>query len=673
MTSVIPESTCRDLAKSLRYEWLETNGLGGYASGTIAGCHTRKYHGLLVAALPEPAGRFLLLSDYEDSIAAGGAEHHLACHRYPGVYHPNGHKFLTSFSREACPTFTYHAGRSSLRKQIMMLPGENTVLVRYELLASPDPVTLRLRPLLAFRDHHSLKRQDSCVHTQVALCPDGFDIHPYDGMPSLYIRSNSPASFHAQPDWYSNLEYEREAERGYDYHEDLFCPGLLSIPLRKGQSAIIAASVSASAAPSEEQWAQELLRRRQKRRAMEDLSHGAPAAIAGQLPDLLMAGQKFLIHAQGRRPAIIAGYPWFDDWGRDTLISLPGLTFCSGNPEMGVAILKSVGEAERDGLIPNFFAANPDHHAYNAVDASLLYFHAVQHMLAATGDRRTVQERFWPVMLRILTRFMEGTRNDIYMNADGLLHAGNRDTQLTWMDAKVRGVPITPRHGYAVDINALWYNAIRFADELAQAFGTRVPWPADLADQCGAAFRDLFWMDEALCLADSCADGQLDRSIRPNQVLAVSLPYSPLTPDQQAGVVEKVRRELLTPFGLRTLSPRDHSYRGRYEGDQDARDAAYHQGTVWPWLVGHFGAAALRVATDRQASLATLIQTLTPLIDYSLRNQGLSQVPEIFDGDPPRRPNGCFAQAWSVAELIRLLTFHTALPDSLNLPATGKL
>lgn len=654
MPVAFDHNICHDLTQSLHYEWLETNGLGGYASGTIAGPRTRKYHGLLVAALAEPAGRFLLLADVEDSFSSDRHTCFLASHRYPGVYHPNGHEHLVSYSQDECPTFTYQSGQTLLRKQILMLPGENTVLLRYEILKASGPLTLHLKPLLAYRDHHSPKRQDSCIHSQVDPHPAGFDIHPYDGMPPLHIRTSRSSSFDAHPDWFRNFEYEREAERGYDNHEDLFCPGQLNIPLHKGQSVIVTASVTALIPATEETWNHELARRRQDRQAMHTLA-SKTNSLSPQLSDLLLAGQKFLIQAQGTRPTILAGYPWFDDWGRDTLISLPGLTFCSGNPEMGIAILKSVGDAERDGLIPNFFASNPDHHAYNAVDASLWYFHAVQHMLVATHDRRTVEEHFWPVMLRILTRFMEGTRNHIFMNTDGLLHAGNRDTQLTWMDAKSHGIPVTPRHGYAVDINALWYNAIRFADELATAFGTRTPWPTDLADRCRSAFQSLFWMETDACLADACADGILDRSIRPNQIFAVSLPHSPLTPTQQTAVVEKVRRELLTPFGLRTLSPRDPAYCGRYEGDQETRDAAYHQGTVWPWLIGHFGTAALRVAPDRQSALTNLIQTLTPLIDYSLRNQGLSQVPEIFDGDPPHRPNGCFAQAWSVAELIRLL------------------
>lgn len=656
MSISFDQEVCRDLNQSLHYEWLETNGLGGYASGTVAGCHTRKYHGLLVANLSYPPGRFLLLSDIDDSILIGHQESPLACHRYPGVYHPAGFNFLTSFTLDDCPTFTYLVGHTRIRKQILMPAHENTVLIRYDILKSSKPVTLCLKPLLAYRDHHGLKHQDSCIRTAVNSRPDGFDINPYDGMPPLHIRTNRPSTFQAQPDWYRNFEYAREAERGYDHHEDLFCPGLLEIPLRQGQSVIMTASVSTSTAFTASTWDSERSRRQQDQQKYTALAQGAPAELAQTLPDLIRAGQQFLIWTPDNRPTILAGYPWFDDWGRDTLIALPGLTYCCGNPDMGTAILKSIGEAERDGLIPNFFSSNPDHHAYNAVDASLWYFRAVQHMLEATGDIRTVHEHFWPVMQRILNRFMEGTRNDIFMNADGLLHAGNRDTQLTWMDAKSRGIPVTPRHGYAVDINALWYNAICFSDALATTLGAPTPWPSDLATRCKAAFQSLFWMADSSCLADSFADSHLDRSIRPNQVLAVSLPYSPLNLSQQTSVIETVRRELLTPYGLRTLSPHDPAYKGRYEGDQDTRDAAYHQGTVWPWLIGHYGEAALRVAPDRQAAISDLIKTLGPLLDYSLLGGGLHQVPEIFDGDTPHRPNGCFAQAWSCAELIRLLT-----------------
>jgi len=655
MATHLDPETCRDPARSFRDEWLETNEIGGYASGTVAGCRTRKYHGLLVASLASPPGRFLLLAGYEDSLLSGKTETPLACHRYPGVLHPGGYRFLTSFSLDLCPAFTFQNGPCRVTRQILMPHGENTVLVRYSLEQPDTPVTLRLKPLLAFRDHHWLKQEDTAIRTAVDRHGNGFDISPYDGMPTLHIRTSIPSVFHDQPDWYRNFEYEREAERGYDYRESLFCPGFLEVALRQGQDVVVAASAAPVPTTLEEAWNKEITRRRRISLSLPEPGAGTPPESAALLPGLIRAGRQFVIRTPTGRPAIVAGYPWFDDWGRDTLISLPGLTFCSGDPETGIAILQSVGNAERDGLIPNFFAADPAHHAYNAVDASLWYFRSVQHMLQSTGDFETIRSRFWPVMQRILAHFMQGTRNRIFMNENGLLHAGSHDTQLTWMDAKSHGRPVTPRHGYAVEINALWYNALCFSASLGDRFQDPLPWPTDLPDRCRAAFLRLFWLEDSASLADSFADGQLDGSTRPNQILAVSLPFTPLSPAQQAGVVEKVRRELLTPYGLRTLAPSDPAYRGRYEGNQDERDAAYHQGTVWPWLLGHYAEALLRVAPDRKAAASDLLATIRPLLDYVVRDGGLGQVPEIFDGDPPHRPNGCFAQAWSVAELIRMI------------------
>jgi predicted glycogen debranching enzyme len=285
-------------------------------------------------------------------------------------------------------------------------------------------------------------------------------------------------------------------------------------------------------------------------------------------------------------------------------------------------------------------------------------------MLAWTGDRDTVRTHFWPVMQRILTQFMAGTTHHIFMTKSGLLHAGSQTTQLTWMDAQAYGKPVTPRHGCAVEINALWYNALCFADQLAADFGETPPWPGDLTARLKTAFGQLFWMESENCLADASANGVLDPSVRPNQILAVSLPYSPLESHQRIGVVDRVRKDLLTPYGLRTLSPRDPAYRGRYEGDQEQRDAAYHQGTVWPWLLGHFGEAYLRVTLDHRRAVRFLLAEIQPLLDYSLKGPGLQNVPEIFDGDPPQRPNGCMAQAWSTAELIRLFTLCSrGLPE----------
>lgn len=653
------EAACHNMREALRQEWLDTNGRGGYASGTAVGCHTRKYHGLLVANLVEPAGRFLLLSDFEDSIVTPDQEFALACHRYPGVFHPHGHRYLTAFTLDECPVFRYRIGEAVVHKSIAMVQDENTVLVRYRIEHSTAPVTLRLKPLLAFRGHHELKREDGFIRAQTQAVDQGFSIHPYEGLPPLYIQASRPSSFVPAPDWYRNFEYFMEAERGYDHHEDLFCPGVIDVVLKPGQSVVIAAALTEQTGPLEPVWTREMARRHTLAQSDRDTARRQGSSLLTPLlSPLIQAGRHFVIHTPtpDRRTTIIAGYPWFDDWGRDTLISLPGLTFCSGNPEAGIAILKSMAPHEREGIIPNFFAANPDHNAYNAVDASLWYFWAVQQMLEWTNDRETVRVHFWPVMQRILARFMAGTVNNIFMEKDGLLHAGSQATQLTWMDAQAYGRPVTPRHGCAVEINALWYNALCLADQLAHSFGETPPWPGDLTARLKTAFTQRFWMESENCLADAFANGVLDTAVRPNQILAASLPFSPLDGHQRIGVVERVRKDLLTPYGLRTLSPRDPAYRGRYEGDQEQRDSAYHQGTVWPWLLGHFGEAYLRVTLDRRQAVSFLLKELQPLLDYSLKGPGLLNVPEIFDGDPPHRPNGCPAQAWSTAELIRLFT-----------------
>lgn len=656
-TVIIPKSICQDPGASLRHEWLETNGLGGYASSTLSRCNTRKYHGLLVAALADPPGRFTLLSKFEDSLHCGDRSLPLSSNCYPEVMHPAGHLYLQEFFIEEGPVFLYQSDDLTLRKAILMVQGENTVLTRYTLESAPGPATLRLNPLLAFRRHHEVKREDAYLQGATTPVFQGISIHPYMGLPKLFIQASHPPSFKATPSWYRNFEYFVETERGYDSHEDCFCPGSLEFVLAPGDSVLVSASLN----PQPDlpgAWEQE-----RKTRQAWSTAADATARMAGTneftspLPALIRSGRHFPIRLPGTgRATIIAGYPWFDDWGRDTLISLPGLTFYSGRPELGIEILRAVAPHEREGLIPNCFAANPRDHAYNSVDASLWYFWAVQQMLECTGDRDTIHTELWPVLKRIAHRFMEGTRHDTFMMPDGLLHAGNRHTQLTWMDATCHGEPVTPRHGFAVELNALWYNALAFCEDLARGFGEAAPWDPELVPRLKQSFLKAFWLNEDGYLADTFVDGIRDCSIRPNQIFAVSLPHSPLEKKLQQRVVETVRRDLLTPYGLRTLSPDDPAYRGRYEGDQPTRDSAYHQGTVWPWLIGHYGEALLRVADDKRAAAADLANTLRPLLDYSLSGPGLVNVPEIFDGDAPHRPNGCPAQAWSSAELIRLFT-----------------
>ncbi len=635
-------------------EWLETDGRGGYASSTLSGCHTRSYHGLQVSNLQSPEGRHVLLSKLEDSFLLGTGEFVFTCHRYPDVLFPPGHPLLREFLLGDIPRFSYRAGGIRMKKEVMRLPDGDTLLVRYELESSPGKGRLRLKPFLAFRGFHRLSHENPFFRDRIERIEKGFRIDPYEGMPPLYIRTSRDSEFSPLPLWYRRFEYDRERERGFEHQEDLFCPGIVETPLEAGSAVILAASCT----PSEEDpvflWREELERRRHRRQEEEGGTEGFDGEDREMLRALLGAGRQFLITTPSGRPAVIAGYPWFESWGRDTLIALPGLAFRSGHLREGIEILDEIGRHERDGLLPNFFSADGQPAAYNTVDSSLLYFWTVQELLEATGNSSLIHGLFWPVMKRILESFRQGTRFGTGMDGRGLIHAGDRNTALTWMDATVQGVPVTPRNGCAVEINALWYNALCFTDEMGRCFGDPVPGCRELIPLVRRSFRETFWNPQAQCLGDVFDENALDTAIRPNQIFAVSLPFSPLEPEEQAAVVGAVRRHLLTPCGLRTLSPSDPAYRGRYRGSGPERDAAYHQGTVWPWLLGPFGEAALRVAVNRDQERKALMNHLRIFLRGHLTEAGIGSVSEVFDGNPPHRPGGCVAQAWSVAELIRL-------------------
>ena len=638
----------------LTQEWLETDGRGGYASSTLSGCHTRRYHGLLVANLPAPEGRHVLLSKLEDTLLAEGEELFLTAHRYPGLLFPPGPPPPAAFVLGLHPSFLYRAGRLQLRKDLLLVRERGILLVRYRLEKSAGDGRLRLKPFLAFRDYHALARENPFLRSRTEAIKNGFTIAPYAGMPPLFVTTSGAALFLPSPCWYKNFEYHQERERGFDWQEDLFLPGTIEATLAPGEPLILAVGYTPPGEPLPEIWDGEITRRRR-----ETAREVKPAGLrAGRERDLfrtlLRAGRQFLIVTPSGRPAIIAGYPWFGCWGRDALISLPGLAFACGRVQEGIEILTEIGRHERDGLLPNFFSGDGTPAAYNTVDSSLFFFWAVQELLRVTGDAALIRERFWPVMKRIVQSFRSGTRYGIGMDANGLLRAGEAGLALTWMDACVDGVPVTPRRGCVVEINALWYNALALTRDLAARFAEPAGDLDDLLPRLQRSFQETFWSEEDACLGDVYHQGRLDRAIRPNQIFAVSLPFSPLTPAQQAGVVRKVREHLLTPCGLRTLSPTDPAYRGLYRGNGAERDAAYHQGTVWPWLLGPFGAAALRVATDPKGEREALRASLAAFLSRHFREAGIGTISEVFDGDPPHQPGGCIAQAWSIAELIRL-------------------
>ncbi|MDI6777198.1 MAG: amylo-alpha-1,6-glucosidase [Syntrophales bacterium] len=645
--------------EALDLEWLETNGRGGYASSTILNCHTRRYHGLLVANLKDPPGRHVLLSKFEDSLRIKGNEFFLSCHQYPGAFFPQNGDIIKEFRLASYPEFTYQLSEICIHKSIMLVYGEDRVLIRYDCGNCPGGV-LRLKPFLAYRGYHTLSRQNLFLHVKTYGVKNGFKIQLYDGMPPLYVQTSVKSQFFPSPVWYNNFVYSFERERGYDWLEDLFQPGVLEIPIKRGSVVIVSASLNIPQRQLKRIWTAEETRRARETSINEMIVNRFGQEDRPYLRDLIIAGQQFMIKTPTMRPAIIAGYHWFGEWGRDTLISLPGLTFCCGRTEEGIAILTSLGEFERDGLLPNYLSADEKENAYNSVDASLWYFWAVQQMLKYTDDIETIRSGMWPVMKRILRHFMAGTVFNIYMSDNGLLHAGGGDTCcLTWMDTVVGGKPVVVRGGYPVEINALWYNATCFAGELAERFGEDEFPFSDLIPKIQQSFHDTFWIESEGYLGDVFSNGSLDRAVRPNQILAVSLPYSPLTPSHQVQVVNKVKDHLLTPCGLRTLSPEDGQYMGRYGGDTLSRDMAYHQGTVWPWLLAHFGDAYLKVAGDKAAAKAFLLNYLRLFLSQHLAEAGIGCIPEIFDGDPPHRPNGCISQAWSTAELIRLYSLLT--------------
>lgn len=648
-----------NIESSLSREWLETNGRGGYASSTIIDCHTRKYHGLLVSNLSDPPGRFVLLSKVEDSLTCGGREYALTTHRYPGVYHPLGHEHQVSFHVGDCPCFTFRIGDLTLCKRVMMIRGEDRVMIRYSCEGGEDGEgggILRIRPLIAYRGIHELGRENPCLRKETYPFRNGFMIRPYDGMPELFVQTGGRSRFHREDLWYRRFEYGVEEERGFAGCEDLFQPGVIEMPFLKGADVFLSAALGKCRESLRVLWERETLRRKKQAEKDDLCARDITGGIdKGKTAELIRGGRAFLIRDHRKKPAVVAGYHWFYEWGRDTLIALPGLTFCSGRPEEGIALLKKYAALEKNGRMPNVLSEDGTSGAYNTVDGALWFFWAVQQMLKYTGDLKTFRRDLWPVMKRILDHYMKGADDGIYLGDNGLLHAGTAETALTWMDAKVGGRPVTPRSGYAVEINALWYNALSFAETVAERLGGEKTDLRRYIDRMRESFSRTFWIEEDQYLGDVYREGGLDRSVRPNQIFAVSLPFSPLEPSQWRGIVERVRRELLTPCGLRTLSPADPAYRGRYDGNAAARDGAYHQGTVWPWLIGPFGEAWLKTASDGAAVRAFLLEYVKNLLESHIMDAGVGFVSEVFDGDAPHRPGGCIAQAWSTAEIIRLM------------------
>ena len=643
--------TCGDLEGALRHEWLETNGLGGFASSTIIGLNTRRYHGLLVAATKPPVGRLVLLSKLEETLFIDGKRFDLSANRYPGVVHPQGFRYLKQFRLDPFPVFTYEVEGIEIEKSVFIIYGENSTVIHYELRKnnhpeSPKNVGLEIRPLIAFRDYHGTTHENAAINSAVKERSGVASVTPYQGLPSLHLTHNA-IELRKTGDWYRNFEYDAERERGLDFSEDLFTPFTLRFNLRlRRQASIIASTEQRDVALAIEYRRAEITRRRK-------------VLVASPLEDsfsqsLAAASDEYLV-SRGDEKTVIAGYHWFGDWGRDTMIALPGLTLPTGQYEVARSILRTFAKHVDQGMLPNRFPDAGETPEYNTVDATLWFMEAARAYLEYTGDLEFVRDELYPVFADIISWHARGTRYGIKVDPSGLLACGERGVQLTWMDAKVGDWVITPRRGKPVEIQALWYNALCIMEDLARMFRDEAPRKQyhNMATVAHWSFNRIFWNEKLGCLYDVINGGSPDLSIRPNQIFAVSLRHSLLAQDRARSVVANVQEHLLTPYGLRSLATTDPQYRGRYTGGSAERDGAYHQGTVWPWLLGPFISAYMRVNGGSEEARRQAQAWLSPFESH-FAEAGLGHISEIFEGDAPHRPCGCIAQAWSLAEILRV-------------------
>lgn len=657
-------SICRKklnrFSQAIRYEWLETNGLGGYASSTVIGANTRRYHGLLVAALAPPVNRVVLLSKLDESIMMDGHRYELGSNKYQGAVYPSGYIFQESFEKDLFPTFRYHVNGITLNKTIATVHEENTTLVLYEVEEAPKDFYMELLPIGAFRDFHHLSSANGRVQ-QIAFFEEGvLRMKFYEDLPELFI-SAPASSYQAQSDWYFNFEYQEELNRGMEAHEDLFSPGKLYVPLQAGQR--FGVIISTEDPHNRDAW--ELFEEEKKRRLalLQDTQPEHPL-----LKHLTLSADQFLVRRGEEFHSIIAGYPWFSDWGRDTMIALPGICLARGKYDEAKSILQAFAQYVSQGMLPNRFPDRGEPPVYNNIDATLWFFVAAYKYMLATGDETFLANTLMPAMHDILQWHDEGTRFNIHTAKDGLLFGGEEGIQLTWMDAKADDWVVTPRIGKPVEVNALWYNAWRIFAHFHEILGLESQAKAFIqrSTNIKERFVEVFWNEEDHCLYDCVNGSEKDASIRPNQIFAISLPFPLLDPVQGSMVLNVVEDKLLTSRGLRSLCPTDQAYQDKYTGDIFQRDGAYHQGTVWGWLLGPYIDALIYVKGRWGKRMARQL-----LIDYypHFSEHCLGSAAEIFDAASPHTARGCGAQAWTISEMLRVSMEYQLFSDLRLKPA----
>ncbi len=625
-----------NLEFSLDREIIRTNRSGSYSSTTIVGCNTRKYHGLLVCPVNELNGeRYVLLSSLDTTVVYNGQSFNTGIRKYSGDYYsPKGHKYIEDYDILDIPGMTFRVGNVWLKQERLLVHYEEQLIIRYTVLDTDEEIKLQFRPFLAFRNIHQLTHANMWANTKVFPISNGIKIRLYDNFPWLNLQLSAPAEFVPVPDWYYGVEYYEEQKRGYDYSEDLFVPGFFEVTARKGDVIMISASTHEEKAGGLKAKFTRMVKSKTPRDGFQNC--------------LENAAHQF-IEKRGDNTNIVAGYPWFGSWGRDTFIALPGIAMARSREDLFGSVLDTQVRRMKGGLFPNMGDESP---AYNSVDAPLWFFYAVQKYGIEDEEK---WKRYGNAMKQVLSAYRSGTSFGIHMRDNGLIYADAPGKALTWMDAVVHGEPVTPRNGYAVEINALWYNAVCYALECADKAGDKAfikAWKS-IPLLINKSFIDLFWDEEHGFLVDYINDiSGRSLQVRPNMVIAVSLPYTMLNGEMMKQVVDIANRVLVTPRGLRSLSPAEEGYKGVCRGTQEERDRAYHQGTVWPWLIGPFCEGWLRVyGTGGAAYVRKLIMGF----EETMTEAGISTISEIFDGDPPHSPRGAISQAWSVGEVLRIL------------------
>lgn len=625
-----------NLEYSLSREFIRSNRAGSYASTTIIGCNTRKYHGLLVSPLEEMDGEHhVLLSTLDATVIQHEKEFNLGIHKYEGDnYLPKGHKYVRDYDATKGSYIVFRVGGVVLSRELVLVSREEQVMLRYTLLDAHSQTWLRLKPFLAFRNFHALSKSNLYANTKYKPVENGIRSQLYEGYPGLYMQCSKSVEFVPVPDWYFNVEYMEEQKRGFEYKEDLYVPGYFEMPLKKGESVVFSAATS-PAKPAG-----------LKRKFTTELNARIPKDSYKNC--LVNAAQQFVVRKKNSTE-IKAGFHWFESWGRDTFMALPGLTLTTGELETAFEVIDSMVIRMKKGLFPNTVIKGKP--AFNSVDAPLWFIRAIQ-LVESYAPEFDFWKKYGKVIKSILEAFRDGTTGIVNLMENGLLYAAQPGKALTWMDAVVDGEPVTQRPGSPVEVNALWYNAVCQALEWTENRDKKFynAW-SHLPEIMDRSFVETYWDEEKGYLADYVNGTFKDFAVRPNQVIAVSVRHSPLSLEMKKAILDVVESELLTPRGLRSLSPKNELYQGIYEGDQAKRDRAYHQGTVWPWLLEHFAKGYLRV---HKKSGQTLIKRIYDGFEEDLAIRGLGSVSEIYDGNPPHTPRGSISQATGVAALLRI-------------------